>query len=369
MMRKNRLKKGVVAFGALASCASVAWASCGGTEPLVVAEAAAAAAALASSIGAAGSSIVALDNVETEAVISSLKALTQQVNSSAEKSANVTAQSEQALASVAKDLADKELVDKVMLDYTSQGFDPCGQLSGTLSLAQAERAARSSVATRVRTEVQGGGGRYAPQGDILRQREDLHQQLFCTQAEVDAGICSSVGKIPGGDTNAALLFQTAATPEMQKARNAVINNIVGLPENPLPRAAVNTPEGNAFVLEKKKKDAFLGFAATSLKSIQADTETLSGPMSERIGQYFGTPRAMEWAKDQASQAQRGLLVDLVKIQGLQLKVMEQQIRQNLRTEANLAALLELENQSTQGHAVKRAETVALAQEAARKVTP
>ncbi|WP_432263041.1 hypothetical protein [Cupriavidus sp. TMH.W2] len=361
------MKKTVVTFTALASSASVAWASCGGTEAFVTTAAGTAAAGLVAEIGAIGAQLVATDNVQTQYMLSALKVMTQQVNSSAEKSTRVNVQSEEAMASVVKDLSDKRLVDKIMLDYSSQGFDPCGQLTGMVAMARAEKAAQIAAANRTRTEVEAGGGRYAPQGEILRQREVQHRELFCTQSDVDAGVCSSVGKIPGGDTNAALLFNTDTSPEMVKARNATINNILGLPDNPLPREAVNTPEGNAYVLEKKRKDALLGLSANSLKSLQADTETMGAPMRERIGQYFGTPRAMEWAQDQASQAERGVLIDLLKISGLSLKLTEQSLRNNLRTEANLAALLQIENQSGQGQITGRAEQIALQQEAARKV--
>ncbi len=366
--RSIRRRKNSVAFVALLTCGGVAWASCGGTEPLVVAAATAAAGTVITSITAAGASLIALDNVETQALLSSMKVLTQQINASGDKAGSAATQAQQALASVAKDLADKELVDQVMVDFTSQGFDPCVQLTNTQKFAQAEANARISVPNRVRTEIEAGGGRYAVQADVLKKREDLHQQLFCTQAEVDAGVCSSLGKIPGGDTNASLIFNTDTSQEMVSAKNAVINNIIGLPENPLPRTAVNTPEGSAFILEKKRKDALLGFASNSLKSIQADNETMNAALNERVGQYFGTTRAADWAKDQASQAQRGVIVDLVKIQGLQLKLQERKIRQNLRTEANLAALVALETQATQGEVTGRAEQIAIADQAKRRVT-
>ncbi|CAG9183702.1 hypothetical protein [Cupriavidus pampae] len=367
MTRTHRLKKTAVTFVALTSSATVAWASCGGTEPLVVTAAGAAATALVANVGAIGAQLIATDTVQTQYMISALKVMTQQLAQSSEKNTRVSTQAEEALASVVKDVSDRKLVDKIMLDYSSQGFDPCGQLTGVKTLAKAETTARTAVPTRLRTEVEATGGRYGVQADILRAREDQHRKLFCTQADVDAGVCSSVGKIPGGDTNAALIFNTDTSADMVTARNAVINNIIGMPDAALPKGVVNTPEGSAYVLEKKKKDAYLGLAANSLKSLQIDTETLNAPMAERIGQYFGTSRAMQWAQDQASQAQRGVLVDIVKIQGLQLKQLEQNLRSNLRTEANLAALLELENQGGQAQLAARAEQVALAQEAARKV--
>jgi hypothetical protein len=350
----QRLKKTAVALALLGVSATVAWASCGETADLVNADAGIRAKDATASLAAAATQLISIDNTETSVILSALKILSKQIDSSTEKTAATTVSAELSMAAVAKEIADKEMIDKIVLDYTSQGFDPCAQSAATRRMANAEVEAAASVPGRIGREVEAGGGRLASAADALRTREERHQALFCTQAEVDSGACSSVGKIPGGDTNAALLFNSDTSKDMVAAKNAVINNIVGLPDSPVSREAANTPEAMTYLMEKKRKDAFLAWPIYSLKTIQTENETFRPAMDARVGQYFGTQQAMEWAKSQASQAPRGLLVDLVKIQGLSLKLAERRLKQNMRLEANLAAMLELENQ--QQHAVAIAAT-------------
>lgn len=362
-----KMKKAIVAFVVMATSASVAFAACGGTEALVNIASGKMAASLVAKITAQAATVVAADNLQTQQMISALRVIAKQVEASNSQFVNSSIEGEKAMASVHKDLTDKELIDKMVVDFVSQGYDPCAQSAATKKLALAEQAMHTSVPERVRGEVEAGGGKYAPIADVLRNREKQHQSLFCTQEEVEAGACSSVGKVPGGDTNAALIFSASKAPEMVAAKNAVINNIIGLPDNPMSPAVAATPEGQAYIMEKKKKDSFLGFASHSLKSIQAENEVYKTEMDDRVGQFFGTDRAALWAKDQAGQAPRGVLVDLLKIQGLNLKVRERRIRQNMRIEANMAALLELENQQINGAVTQSAARQVGAIDAAKKV--
>lgn len=345
---RTHAKKRLVALAVLAATGTAVWASCGGTEGLVATSAASTAVTVGAQLAAATSTLIAVDQAQTAAIISSIRVLAKQIETSGEKLASTTVGAEQSGAAVAKELADKEMIDKIVVDYTSQGFDPCGQSAATQKLAMTEAQVKSSIPGLVRTEIEAGGGKFALPEEVLIARESRHQALFCTQAEKDSGACFSVGKIPGGDTNAALLFGTDTGADARAAKNALINQIIGVPDAPVRAEAANTPQAAAYLLEKKRKDAFLAFPAYSLKTIQAENESFKGVMDERVGQYFGTAKATEWARNQTSQASRGLLIDLVKIQGITLKIAERRLHQNMRIGANLAALLELENQVRNG---------------------
>lgn len=342
-MMNMRLKKLAISVAILGATGTAAWASCGGTEGMVSASATSLASSISAEIATATATIVAMDEMQTQSILSAIRVLTKQVEVSGEKIASTTVASELSSAAVAKDIAEKEMIDKIVVDYTSQGFDPCAQSAATRKLAKTEAEVVSRVPGLVRSEVEGVGGKFASPADALRTREERHQALFCTQAEVDAGVCSKLGKIPGGDSNAALLFSTDTSAEARAAKNALINQVIGLPDAP-----VENTGAAAYLLEKKQKDAFLAFPAYSLKTIQTENESFKPVMDERIGQYFGTVRAAEWARSQTSQAPRGLLVDLVKIQGINLKLAERRMHQNMRIEANLAMLLELENRMRNG---------------------
>lgn len=360
-------KKMGAAFVVLATSASIAWASCGGTEALVTGAAGSLAASAIASLTAASSTLVATDKAQTEMLLASLKVITKQVETSSSRSGSVSVDVAKSEAAFAKALSEKEIVDKVVVDFTSQGFDPCGQSKATKALSAAEVAARNVVPSRVVGEIDAAGGKFGSVADVLAKREQRHQEMFCTQDEVSSGACSSLGALPGGDSNASLLFDSSTDPLKVEARNAVINNIIGTPAGRVPAAVINTPEAQSYLLEKKQKDSFLAFPAYSLKSIQTDNEQYKAVMDARMGQYFGTDRAAQWAKDQAGQAQRGVLVDLVKIQGLQLKMRERRLRQGLRTEANIAALLALENQQINSGVTQRAAQQASSQAAELKV--
>lgn len=343
-----KLKKLAISIAILGATGTAAWASCGGTEGMVSASASSLAASISTEIATATATLVSMDEVQTQAIISSIKVLAKQVEASGEKVASTTVGAELSAAAVAKDIAEKEMVDKIVVDYTSQGFDPCAQSAATQKLAQTESEVIARVPGLVRSEVEGGGGKFGSPAEALRTREERHQALFCTQAEVDAGACSKLGKIPGGDGNAALLFSTNSSDEAREAKNALINQVIGLPDAPVRPEVAGTPESAAYLLEKKQKDAILAFPAYSLKTIQAENENFKPVMDERIGQYFGTSKAVDWARSQTSQAPRGILVDLVKIQGINLKLAERRLHQNMRIEANLAMLLELENRTRNG---------------------
>jgi CxxC motif-containing protein len=366
-MASLKKKKSLVMFTVLVTSAGVAFASCGGTESLVSSAAVAAATSLATSVAGVGAKLIAEDNSATEQLISAIRIVAKQVDTSSAKSAATNVQAEQSVAAVQKSIADQEMANKIVADYTSQGFDPCGVSVITKKVAVAEAQTKASAAARVSTEIQAGGGRFASPAETLLNREKQHRELFCSQSEVDAGICSSLGKLPGGDSNAALLFSTDTSVEGVAAKNALINNIIGVPDAPLPVEVASTPAAQAYLLEKKKKDAFLAFPAYSLKSIQSENESFKAVMDERIGQYFGTPRAAAWAKDQMSQQARGILVDLVKIQGLELKIRERKLNSNMRLEANLAAMLELQNQQINTPVTQAAAQQALTAAAASKV--
>lgn len=359
-----RLKKIVVGVTLATGAGAVAWASCGGTEGMVAGSAGSLAASATAGLSAAATRLIALDEVQTEAILSAVRVMVKQIEASAEKASATIIASEQAQAAFGKKLLDDEMIDKIVLDYTSQGYDPCGQSAATKNLAMTEAQVNASIPGLARSEVDAGGGKFGSPSDVLRAREERHRSLFCTQAEVDSGLCSSVGKIPGGDTNAALLFGTDASSEARAAKNALINNVIGLPNAPVPPEAAGTPQATGYLLEAKKRDAFLSFPAYSLKTIQAENENFKVVMDGRVGQYFGTPQAAKWAASQTSQSSRGLLVDLVKIQGINLKIAERRLKQNMRIEANLAALLEVENQARNsgvtGQYARQAATTAAA---------
>lgn len=359
----SRFKKRVLGVVIGLATSGAVWAACGGTEGLVVQSVGELSSGVIEKLAEMTKDIMKADYEETNAILDGISIVTKQVRMSGEVVATTTAKATEARAGAQTKILNRELADEVITNYRSMGAqDPCATIPNGKRLYEAETVARTNAVARTRAEVD--VGKYADPLTTMRAREDLHRDLFCTQSDVDAGLCSKIGKIPGGDQNAAMLWSTDASAEATKARNALINNLLGTPDAPVPKVMAGTAEAGAYMLEKRRKDAVMGLAAWSLKSIQVENETYKPVLDARVGDYFGTDRATRWATNQATQAQRGLMIDGVKIQGLNLKVAQLRLEQQLSTEMLLSALTEQENQRVNKPDVAKAQAV-LATEAAR----
>jgi len=181
----------------------------------------------------------------------------------------------------------------------------------------------------------------------MQDRLATHRNKFCTSTEADAGLCS-VSTLPGGDTNAALLFEPADEQSLTTdARTAYIQHIMGPPDQALDKIAGATPAGEAYMVQKNRKDSLMSVPAYSLAMIDAantrSTEFGGKSPNEvltlRVNQYFGGSEAEQWSGNLARQSQRGLLVEAAKMGGLEVWLHQKQYEQNQRLSANLAALV------------------------------
>jgi hypothetical protein len=150
------------------------------------------------------------------------------------------------------------------------------------------------------------------------------------------------------------------------AKIATINNLIGVPDAPIPSAMAGTPQADAYVQSKKQKDALMGVAAFSLSSIAANNETYNPAMDARIAQYYG-PGAASWAQAVTGQTARGIEADLVRMEAISLAQSVARLKSSLRMEANAGALLETVNQAQNSSAVHEAERKLISQRATVKV--
>ena len=175
-----------------------------------------------------------------------------------------------------------------------------------------------------------------------------HYQNFCTADEAKAGLCK-VSQLPGGDVNAALMFEPASPNTLKaKARKAYIQNVVGEPivlPQTLKTAGETTTE--PLMLAVARQSAITSIPAYSLAMIDAaNTQSAeyggkspNEVLALRVNNYFGGEEAKEWSGSMARQSTRGLLVEHAKMAGLQTWVRQRQFEQGERIEANIAALL------------------------------
>ncbi len=190
--------------------------------------------------------------------------------------------------------------------------------------------------------------------EAMAKRLDQHRRLFCTKTEADQGLCSVSEKLAGADTNASYLFKPSAKDTNEdKARQAYIQHILGEPDEPVFGNLKDDAESKARFVNKIRKDALTSIPAYSLQSIrianmQTDAYQNYSPnelLHTRVNQYFGGEEAKKWAGTLAGQTERGLLVEALKMHGLETWLHQRQYQQNQRLEANLAALLLINSQS------------------------
>lgn len=285
-----------------------------------------------------------------EQIISAVSVATKQEALSSNQISDASIRTAQSLVSAISAQKDNEFVATAVLDYgpsTGQGFDPCGVQAKNTTLDLAFSNLSAAAYTRISATDVAPGQHVDSTAQAMQQRLQTHRDQFCTQAEADQNLCV-LSDLPGGDTNAALLFEPAPenSPAAQ-ARTAYIQHVLGEPDQRLFPEAGATPAGQAYLLQKNRKDALLSIPAHSLAMIDAantqsadfGNRSANEIMKLRVNQYFGGAEAQQWASVLTAQTQRGLLVEAAKMAGLETWIHSRQYEQNQRMEANLAALL------------------------------
>lgn len=247
----------------------------------------------------------------------------------------------------AQNLSDQATV--AHLNYnsaTGQGYEPClvAAQNRTLDIAF-DKTGTAAVASVAALDV-APGRLVGSTGAAMMQRLSDHRNKFCSQAESDAGICT-LSALPGGDVNAALLFEPTAPGSLkQQAQAAYIQHVLGAPDQAIPASAGLTPAGQQYMLAKNSKDALLSIPAYSLAMIRAantqeadfNNKSPNEILKIRVNQYFGGKEAQKWSSVLTAQSERGLMVEAVKMGGLEVWLHHKQFQQNQRLEMNLAAL-------------------------------
>lgn len=267
--------------------------------------------------------------------------------------ADLKARKLKAAAQDTMDQANKRI--NVMMDYgssTGQGYAACKVLAENTQAARMIGEATLKT-TELVQQVDNAPGSLARTPDqIQKQRKELHDANFCTDSEVAAGTCKAVGQLPGGDTNASLMFESAPAKSLVgTAKTSIRQNILGTPDVAIPVAAAKTATGQAYLYNTNRKTALAAFPAYSLAHLQAMTEVREDltdaqgksvspqeMLFNTVARYYGTDEATEWQKSMMQQRPRGLLVELAKIEGLAVYMDYQRHLTNQRMGGNLAAL-------------------------------
>lgn len=284
-----------------------------------------------------------------EQVISAIAVATKQESLAAGVVSDGAKDSAEQLVNAVRAQKQNDQVTRAYLDFnpsTGQGYQPCLVAAQNRTLDGAfDTVGATAKATVASLDV--APGRMADStGAALAQRVAEHRSKFCSQAEADAGLCS-VSQLPGGDTNAALLFEPTEPGSLkQQAQTAYIQHVLGAPDATVQKSVGMSELGQAYMLAKNSKDALVSIPAYSLAMVQAantQSPDLSGKspnevLKLRVNQYFGGKEAQKWSATLTAQSERGLMVEAVKMSGLEVWLHHKQYQQNQRLEMNLAAL-------------------------------
>lgn len=233
-----------------------------------------------------------------------------------------------------------------------QGYSPCVVFSTRALIANRDAEMGEERRNRIMSEVVAGPGRYADTNQAFLALAKDHRDNFCTPDQVTSGMCAAPGTLAGASLKVSTLFEPVMEADpLYKAKIAFVNNVVGLPDAPVPQAAANTPAAASYVLAKAQKDALMSPALASFKEIQLDYTGLdtahtgsdipmAARMSREVARYLGnTPEYEAWTKVMVGQNSRGLMVEMLKVKALDLVLLEKQYRQYERMEANLATVV------------------------------
>jgi len=332
----------------------------GPAEGFTIAQISALSTASIAAIAAFGTSFSASMQYNFEQIISAVAVATKQEALSANIISQGIQKSSQVLITAMKSQKQAQDAVKATFDYspaTGQGFEPCRTNSRNQSLSNAY----SAVEQKIGDEINNMNADNKPgfivesKAEAMGQRLEQHYKMFCTQQEADMGLCSKSSNA-GADVNAAYLFEPSERNSLKDtARQSYIQHIMGQPDEYPIKGAEQTIQAKTAFNNKIRKDALNSIPLYSLQAIrmsnlQQEEYQKNSPnqlLKARVNQYFGGLEADQWAGTLSTQTPRGLLVEAIKMHGLETWLHQRQYQQNQRLEANLAALILIDNQNKQ----------------------
>lgn len=356
---RSKVSAGVII--SLASCVAYAYCPPQYQENMVAPAFKAALTSIQGAITGMDASLSSILLTQSQRLTSSIAVMTKQKALSANQVAEATLNSNKMLAQGLNDISTAERIKKARFDYGGefgQGYNPCKIMAGRNLIATRTADLSSELTKRVRTEIISGSGKYASVTDAQNSFINTHK-TYCTADEVASGMCESEGAMPGADTTVSTLFNPVMEGTQEyDAKNAFINNIAGMPDQPIPLAAAKSVDAQSYILEKNRRDALVSPALAALKDIQIDTSGVEGtetgkeiPMSQlmdnEVKRYSGnSDDYTAWTKSLASQNERGVLVEVLKVKSLELAQKARIYKQYETIEAQLASITALQAQAS-----------------------
>ena len=329
-------------------------------------------------------------------VLSNQKSLaTTQINQALKNNTQIQANAIQAI-------KQSERLQKAIRDYgpTGVGHQVCKVSIERSSVAETTKDVEAAISDMVTSEITARAGKYGDRKAAMASRLALHNKYYCTDGQAKSGMCTASGNRSGKSLMASTMFQPSDYLSAEyNDKSALINNMVGLPDDPIPKDQAITQAGQSYADLKRRKDAIKSIAMVSLKAIQADwssvpktdthveptasaaaaakaavrTETeqlakdapttdvknaptgdtpqpppptteelknksLMEQVKNDVSRYLGGGQEYEeWSKTLVGQEEKGILTEVLKVKSLRLYMQVQQYKQLQRMEAMLAA--------------------------------
>lgn len=304
---------------------------------------------------------------QREEIVEAIKVLTKQKNVVGISISDTMTRTAQTQAATYQSMQVAQKQKEIAMQYgpMGQGYKNCQVLAERGKVVANQDAARDSVLARVSNEVIAAPGTYSDPIKAQKQMLADHDANYCTPDQVASNLCSGGGASPGLSLQAATLFTEAAEgSSVHKAQNALINNMVGLPDAPVSAQIASTPVGEHYLAAKLAKDAKISPAINSLKAIQSEFTSISegntgvhgseglpliAQFRKEVNRYLGFDNEYkEWNKALTSQEERGVLKEILQVKALKLAIGERKYRSNERVEAMLASLVSMEQELSSG---------------------
>ena len=280
-------------------------------------------------------------------LISAFKIDTSQRGLNGQRASVTTNKAGEGLSSVLVQNDVNKQILKAQADFGIDGLsvEPCNNELGA-NISNSVNTYKQNAANYMLPEkIMAASGSTVSPTEAIQKNLSLHKKMFCSPSEKRFGLCENVGKEASADVDVKTLFNPNASEE---AKDAFVNNIVGLPLRKPTKAEAKTPEGAIMLVEAMRAEAARSPAIVSLAVLRSQAEEGDGQKSvnqtldDIVKQYGGGADYEKWYAELGTKNEKGLLTEYNKIRSLEVKLRSLKSDSNTRISAMLASILAAE---------------------------
>lgn len=291
---------------------------------------------------------------EKEQVNSGMRVLVKQMSVSSNLLAENAVQNAQNEAAVEQARLQKDRIIETneRLGPAGQGHKVCTVLMERMDVAKVSTSNSKEVPSLVSSTVYAAPGAYGNPHEVQTKMNAEHSDKYCTPEQAASGYCAKASDEAGWDLMTSTLFTPTTTgSSVYDAQNALINNMVGLPDAPIPESLKGSPTASNYLTLKQKKDAIVSPAINSLKTIQtefagmetSDSGSQVSPIKaidEQVKRYLGSGEEYQsWNQTLTSASEEGVMKEILQVQALDLHLLMRQYKQGEREEMLVAGIV------------------------------